>query len=193
MKKWGFLGFFLLLFWSVTGASNNMVVKQFNCSWYRCPIYFFNTNLLSESVLIWRKMCWILYWLQDTVRTGFYFGSLRFYHPVQCYWKKIFFTLNSIENWDAKPHSWCGIVVDCAMAEFSVIDNEIEPSFSCLRLFCPERQTIARISNVLLYLLPRIHSLKEIYKKKNTNAVAERICCHRLQHWHIVVNFTDRI
>lgn len=37
--------------------------------------------------------------------------------------KENIFTLNSIENQEGKPHSICGIVVDCAMAEFCVIDN----------------------------------------------------------------------
>lgn len=101
-RKWWRNEDYFLLFWSITGASSDMVAKQFKCR--RCPylIYFSNTNLLDESVLIWTKMCWMFFGPQDTVGTGFYFGSCIFYHTVLL--KETIFTLNSIENWDAKPH-----------------------------------------------------------------------------------------
>lgn len=86
-RKWWRNEDYFLLFWSVTGASNDMVAKQFKC--WQCPylIYFSNTNLLGESVLIWKKMCWMFFWPQDTVGTEFYFGTRIFYHT---HWKKLF-------------------------------------------------------------------------------------------------------
>lgn len=53
--------------------------------------------------------------------------------------------------------------MDFATAEFSVIDNEIESSFSCARLFCPERQTITGFQRLYYIYCQEYILLRKIF------------------------------
>lgn len=94
-RWWRNEDFLLLFFSSVTGASNDMVVKQFKY-WYLYISYFFNTNLLSESVLIWKKNGLNLILTVGCSSDGILFLLPQFLSYVLL--KENIFTLNSIEN-----------------------------------------------------------------------------------------------